>query len=87
VDRKIKKAKTLERTYDEKWDVDDPAAWHRLPLPGRPAASRKRGNAKVPDWFLWSLVLIGLMLAVLVVLVLKFLRNDEGRNGDDGGDR
>jgi len=40
----------------------------------------------VPDWFLWSLVLIGLMLAVLVVLVLKFLGNEESHNGDDGGD-
>jgi uncharacterized membrane protein YhdT len=40
----------------------------------------------VPDWFLWSLVVIGLMLTALVILVLKFLRNDEGHDRDDGGD-
>jgi hypothetical protein len=41
----------------------------------------------VPDWFLWSLVLIGLMLAALVFLVLRFLKNDESHDlGDDGTD-
>jgi uncharacterized membrane protein YhdT len=39
----------------------------------------------VPDWFLWSLILIGLMLAALVALVLKFLKNDESRDGDSDG--
>jgi uncharacterized membrane protein YhdT len=39
----------------------------------------------VPDWFLWSLILIGLMLAALVALVLKFLKNDESRDGDGDG--
>jgi len=37
----------------------------------------------VPDWFLWSLVLIGLILAVLVLLILTFLRSDEGHDRDD----
>ena len=49
------------------------------------ASSSQSGHANVPDWFLWSLVLIGLMLAALVALVLKFLKNDESRDGDGDG--
>jgi hypothetical protein len=41
----------------------------------------------VPDWFLWSLVLIGVILAALVILVLSYLRNDERHNRNDSGDR
>jgi hypothetical protein len=42
-------------------------------------------RTSVPDWFLWSLVLIGLMLAALVTLVLRFLKNDESRDGNGDG--
>jgi len=42
-----------------------------------------KGQAKVPDWFLWSLVLIGLILAVLVVLILRFLRDVDHHDRDD----
>ena len=41
----------------------------------------------MPDWFLWSLFVIGLMLTVLVLLVLKFLRTDEDHDRDEEGDR
>ena len=41
----------------------------------------------MPDWLLWSLVVIGLMLTVLVILVLKFLRTDESHDRDAEGDR
>jgi uncharacterized membrane protein YhdT len=49
------------------------------------ACSSQSGHANVPDWFLWSLVLIGLMLAALVTLVLRFLKNDESRDGNGDG--
>jgi len=37
----------------------------------------------VPDWFLWSLVLIGLILAALVILILRFLRDVDHHDRDD----
>jgi hypothetical protein len=52
---------------------------------GRPSAVAKRGKAKVLDWLLWFLVPIGLFLALLVILGLKFLR-DLARNERERGD-
>jgi uncharacterized membrane protein YhdT len=43
----------------------------------------KKGPAKVPDWFLWSLVVIGLILAVLVILILRFLRDVDDHDRDN----
>ena len=88
---KNRKAKSETNPYDEKWDVDY-AAHAQLtgtgwPVLGRPAARAKSGQAKVPDWFLGSLFVIGLMLTVLVLLVLKFLRTDESHDRDEEGDR
>src|SRR5262245_46415831 len=40
-------------------------------------------TSKVPDWFLWSLVLIGLILAALVILILRFLRDVDRHDRDD----
>jgi hypothetical protein len=52
---------------------------------GRPSAVAKMGKAKVLDWLLWFLVPIGLFLALLVILGLKFLR-DLARNERGPGD-
>jgi uncharacterized membrane protein YhdT len=45
--------------------------------------SIKQGPAKVPDWFLWSLVVSGLILAVLVILILRFSRDVDHHDRDD----
>ena len=87
---KNRKAKSETNAYDEKWDVDYAAdaqltgtGWSVLRRP----AARAKVDTKVPDWFLWSLFVIGLMLTVLVLLVLKFLRTEEDHDRDDEGDR
>src|SRR5262245_21117985 len=41
----------------------------------------KRGQAKMPNWFIWSVVLTGLILAALAMLVLKLVRDIERQGG------
>jgi hypothetical protein len=80
--RAASQAPFASNPYDETRDVDPQAVGRRLACL-RTGFGIKQGPAKVPDWFLWSLVVIGLILAVLVILILRFLRDVDHHDRDN----